>query len=161
MYYQMAAAKGNRPAQENLGYCYYYGRDGMPDYEKAFLCFTYAAENGVIEATYKLSDMYRKGHGTAQNYEKAWNLLSTLYEQSDKKHPAKKKLPDIALRMGYCYRDAVGVERDYNKAREFFLLAKRGIELRLKKHPGFGDQVVDANIKKALDDIEKRIQTQI
>jgi TPR repeat protein len=33
--YNMAAENGNRQAQENLGYCYYYGRDTEVDYEKA------------------------------------------------------------------------------------------------------------------------------
>ena len=37
-YYTMAAELGNRLATENLGYCYYYGRAGEPDYEKAFHC---------------------------------------------------------------------------------------------------------------------------
>ena len=32
--YNMAAENGNRQAQENLGYCYYYGRDTEVDYEK-------------------------------------------------------------------------------------------------------------------------------
>ncbi len=149
--------KGDPYAANSLGYIYYSDRLGKPDYDKAFRCFSYAAEAGVIEATYKLSDMYRKGHGTVQDSEKAWNLLNELYSGLDPKHPAKNKYPDIALRIGYCYRDGVGVSRNNKRAKEYFLLAKNGIELRLKKHPGFGDEVVARNINKALEDIEQRI----
>ena len=47
-YYDMAAANGNRQAQENLGYCYYYGRIGKPDYEKAFHYFALGAFDGHL-----------------------------------------------------------------------------------------------------------------
>ena len=39
----------------SLGYIYYSDRFGSPDYEKAFYYFDYAAGDGVVEATYKLS----------------------------------------------------------------------------------------------------------
>ena len=55
------------------------------------------------------------------------------------------------LRIGYCYRDGDGVERDIDKARECFYEAKEGIELRIKKHKGFGDEVVLRNVLKAID----------
>lgn len=35
-FYKLAADNGNRQAMKNLGYCYYYGRNMEPDYEKAF-----------------------------------------------------------------------------------------------------------------------------
>ena len=135
----------------SLGYIYYSDRLGSPDYEKAFYYFDYAAGDGVVEATYKLSDMYRKGHGTEKNPEYAWKLLMQLYEWCNKKKKDKGKYPDIMLRIGYCYRDGDGVERDIDKARECFYEAKEGIELRIKKHKGFGDEVVLRNVLKAID----------
>ena len=60
--YLDAAEKGQYQAYCNLGYIYYYGRTGEPDYKKAFECFN----RGVLLASdgncyYKLGDMYRKG----------------------------------------------------------------------------------------------------
>ena len=53
-YYDMAASNGNRQAQENLGYCYYYGRIGEPDYKKAFHYFALGAFDGHLISLYKI-----------------------------------------------------------------------------------------------------------
>ena len=55
-YYSMAAENGSRQAQENLGYCYYYGRDGEPDYEKAFHYFALGAFDGHLVSLYKIGE---------------------------------------------------------------------------------------------------------
>lgn len=135
----------------SLGYIYCSDRLGDPDYEKAFYYFSYAASQGVVEATYKLSDLYRKGHGTEKNPDKAWKLLSELYRNCNKKKKDKHKYPDIMLRIGYCYRDGIGVEKDLSKALESFSEAKEGILLRIKKQKGFGDEKVLENVIKAID----------
>lgn len=141
-------------AANSLGYIYYSDRLGEPDHEKAFEYFSFASRHRVIEATYKLSDMYRKGHGTEKSPQTAWELISILYDLSDKKHKSERKYPDIALRMGYCYRDGIGVKKDLDKALEFFYEAKEGIEFRIKKNCGFGDEVVLKNIIKAINSIK-------
>ena len=56
--------------------------------------------------------------------------------------------------MGYCYRDGVGVGIDRDKALECFEEAKEGIELRLKKYKGFGDEVVLKNSLEAIDSLK-------
>ena len=145
--------QGYEYAANSLGYIYYSERLGEPDCEKAFKCFSCAAEHGVIEATYKLSDMYRKGDGTIQDKEKAWELLNQLWEHTDKRNISGGKYADIALRMGYCYRDGIGVPPDSDKALEFFIKAKQAIKARMKTHPGFGDASVAANIEKAITGI--------
>lgn len=53
-YYRLAAAMGDMNAVSNLGYCYLYGRD----IEQNASLFKTAAENGVIDAMYKLGDIY-------------------------------------------------------------------------------------------------------
>jgi len=141
---------GDAHAANSLGYIYYSSRLGKPDYEKAFFYFTQAADCGIVEATYKLSDMYRHGHGTDHNPTKAWELLCSLYEKIDKKKKWKWKYPDICLRMGYCYRDGIGVDADKEKAYYYFTEAKIGIEERIEKDKGFGDEVVLKNILEAL-----------
>lgn len=148
---------GDPYVANSLGYIYYSDRLGKPDYNKAFYYFNYASSYGVIEATYKLSDLYRHGHGTDQNPEEAWHLLSVLYNHTDKRHITKGKYPDICLRIGYCYRDGIGVDKDLTKAMEFFEKAKKGITARIKKNKGFGDEQVLKNILCAIEEVEKNL----
>ena len=58
-YYLMAAKLNYADAYECLGYIYYYGRVGQPDYEKAFHYYKLASDQGNIVAAYKLADMYK------------------------------------------------------------------------------------------------------
>ncbi len=141
--------RGDDLAANSLGYIYYSSRLGAPDCERAFRCFSFAALHGVIEAIYKLSDMYRKGDGTPRNPMMAWLLLSKLWKHTDKRRISQGKYADIALRMGYCYRDGIGVEADPAEALAFFRKARRGINARRKYH-NFGDETVAANIDKAI-----------
>ena len=140
-------------AANSLGYIYASSRLGQPDYARALICFSYAAEAGIIEATYKLSDMFRLGQGVERDPERAWALLYRLYRQADKLHLGNGKYADIVLRMGYCYRDGVGVPVDRVKARGYFQEAQRAIEKRLKIHPQYGDSVVAKNIAAALESV--------
>ncbi len=141
-------------AANSLGYIYGSDRLGKPDYGKAFICFQYAANHGVTEATYKLSDLYRMGRGVRKDPEKAWEILSRLCQKTDRRHISGGKYADIMLRMGYCYRDGIGVAPDRVKAMKFFLDAKRGIEARMKRHPGYGDEVVARNIQAAIESVK-------
>lgn len=142
-------------AANSLGYIYASKRLGEPDYPKAMRCFSYASKCGYIEATYKLSDGYRLGWDGTKDSEKAWEILSTLYKKTNKRNIAKKKYADICLRMGYCYRDGVGVKQDREKALDFFLKAKRGIEARKQKNPEYGDDVVERNILAAIESVSQ------
>ena len=58
--------------------------------------------------------------------------------------------------MGYCCRDGVGVEPDRDKALDFFLKAKRGIEARKRNNPRFGDDVVERNILAAIESVTQK-----
>ena len=49
---------GDMNAVSNLGYCYLYGRDIEQNTSLAIAYFKTAAENGVIDAMYKLGDIY-------------------------------------------------------------------------------------------------------
>lgn len=73
-YYEMAAEHGMREAQENLGYCYYYGRVGEPDYEKAFHYFALGAFDGHVISLYKIGDMYLNGCYVPQNDVEAFHI---------------------------------------------------------------------------------------
>lgn len=140
----------------SLGYIYYSNRLGKPDYDKAFSFFSEAAALGNMEAQYKLSDMYRKGHGTPVDGAKALQLLKPLYEQELDKHRRGNygsKLADTALRMGYCARDGIGRERNLRDAYCLFMQAKNAILVRRAKKDHFGDGTVEANIDRALSEL--------
>lgn len=57
-YYRIAAAMGEIQAVSNLGYCYLYGRDIEANTSLAIAYFTIAANQGNIDAAYKLADIY-------------------------------------------------------------------------------------------------------
>lgn len=150
---------GDREAANSLGYIYYSNRLGEPDYDKAFFYFSKAAKAGIVEARYKLSDLYRKGHGTAKDTEKAFIMLKQVYiEQlaSIQDGYFGCKYADVALRMGYCYEEGSGCQQDYHKAHEYFLRAKYAIDMRILKSKGFGDDVVKRNIEDALERIKEK-----
>ena len=132
-YYDMAAANGNRLSQENLGYCYYYGRIGAPDYEKAFHYFALGAFAGSLISLYKIGDMYLNGHYVKRNEKEAFYIynrcLDTMTDEA-----AKTVAGPVFLRLGKMYLKGIGTEQDlmsalacYQKA-EFFLvnMVKKG-----------------------------------
>ena len=146
-------AMGDEFAADPLGYIYYSKRLGEPDYEKAFFFFNKAYHAGNQEAIYKLSDMYRKGHGTAQNLQKSWALLNKAYERGlelERMSEVDSKLADILLRMGYFAEDGLIQRANPLKACELYLAAKAEISHRLENWDCFGDKVVDRNIDTAL-----------
>ena len=145
---------GDSYAANSLGYIYYSDRLGEADYDKAFYYFSKAAKAGIVEARYKLSDLYRKGHGTQKDPDKAFSMLQKVYEEqlaSFQDGYYSCKYADTALRMGYCYEEGSGCEQDFHKAHEYFLRAKYAIDLRISKSKGFGDEVVRKNIETALE----------
>ena len=74
-YYLMAAKQGNVDAYECLGYIYYYGRVGQPDYEKAFHYYKLASDLGDVIAAYKLADMYKNGYYVSKDYTKYVQII--------------------------------------------------------------------------------------
>ena len=150
---------GEMKAANSLGYIYYSKRLGQPDYDKAFFFFSKAAEDGIIEATYKLSDMYRKGHGTAKNIKKAWSLLGKVYREELEKIKGRIfdcKYADIALRMGYFYEEGLLQKQDYHRALEYFLRAKFALEMRQMRYSSFGDSKVLKKINEAIERVSSK-----
>ena len=141
-------------AANALGYIYYSNRLGEPDYDRAFRFFSEAAAEKITQATYKMADMYRKGHGTKRDADKAFKIYQRLYNKEIKdfeEYGFGENIADIALRLGYCYENGEGVEQDLSKARQYFLKAEESINRRLEHGGAFGDDVVYKNIQKALE----------
>src|SRR5690606_15490004 len=71
-----AAEAGNAEAQYQLALLYYLGRGGIAeDHAAAAEWFGRAAKQGHAKATMRLGDLYAKGQGVPQDYERARELL--------------------------------------------------------------------------------------
>lgn len=124
-YYKLAAQNGSRQAQENLGYCYYYGRDGVPDYEKAFHYFALGAFDGHLISLYKIGDMYLNGYYVEKNESEAFHIYLHCLEGLNDQNQAAVAGP-VYLRMGRMFLHGLGTEQDakaalicYQKAESF------------------------------------------
>ena len=114
-YYKMAAEHGNRQAQENLGYCYYYGRDGEPDYEKAFHYFALGAFDGHLISLYKIGDMYLKGLYVPKNEREAFFIYMRCIETMTDDAAGRVAGP-VYLRLGRMFQEGIGTEKDLRNA---------------------------------------------
>ena len=65
------AKQGDLYCQNELGYCYLYGKGVQYDSEKAVEYFTMAADKGYKESQYELGVCYEKGRGVKQDKSKA------------------------------------------------------------------------------------------
>lgn len=123
-YYSYAAEKCVPFANTGLGYIYYFGRLGKPDYQKAYECFTREAEliTGIrfqdeeiwktnpetilimrspadyahyITVAYLLAQMYRNGYYVKKDYSRFSFLIRQLYNMmTNRNYPP---LPDYYL----------------------------------------------------------------
>ena len=147
-------------AANSLGYIYYYGRctGGVPEYDKAFKYFSIGHAYGYYESTYKLADMFLNGYGVRKNEKTAFRLYSNVYESNYKHFIAEDfrcNFADAALRMGNCYMRGIGCHKNPLAALEYFLKAELAIKKRTEKFDDYGDDVVSANIRKALAEARK------
>ena len=114
-YYQAAANHGSRQAQENLGYCYYYGRNMPVDYEKAFQYFALGAFDGHIISIYKIGDMYLNGYYVEKNPTEAFHIYEHCLEiMTDE--TAERCAGPIYLRVGKAFLYGNGTEENPKNA---------------------------------------------
>jgi len=114
-FYKMAAEKGNRQAQENLGYCYYYGREGKPDYEKAFHYFALGAFDGHLISLYKIGDMYLNGLYVPKNEKEAFYIFVRCIETMTEEAEGRVAGP-VYLRLGRMFLEGIGVSQNLKNA---------------------------------------------
>lgn len=140
-----------------LGYIYYYGRcnDGVPEYEKAYKYFSFAAFNQVFEAEYKIADMFQKGRGVAKSPETAEYMIRFLYNDTlshFKRGRLSSKFADVALRMGgFCKNEEFPEKSDYKAMLRYYYQAEFAIRLRTKEYDFYGDERVREDIEAALE----------
>lgn len=146
-----------------LGYIYYYGRttDGVPDYEKAYKYFSFAAFNQIYEAEYKIADMYYNGYGVPKSPETAKNIVSRLYEENIKYIENGEfdcKFADIAFRMGnYCKDTNDPYESDFDEMLKYYYQADFAIRMRMKHTNYYGDCKVAKAIDNALAETKEMV----
>lgn len=149
-------------AYNTLGYIYYYGRCNgkVPEYEKAFQCFSIGAASGVYESRYKLADMFLAGKGCIQSKTAGANLIMSMYLENRDLFCEKEyecKFADIALRVGGLFERGDGVEQDIEAAYGYYLEANCAIKKRLKYFDYYGDRKVAKGIEESL----KRVKDQL
>ncbi len=154
-YYKMT---GDASAANTLGYIYYYGRcnNGVPEYDEAFKYFSIGHAYTYFESTYKLADMFAHGYGVVKDGKTANHLYWSVYNQTFKQFITgiqESKFADAALRIGNCYRDGIGVEKDIRAAYYFYLQADYAIRQRISVANHYGDTSVYTGIQKSLNSI--------
>lgn len=123
--YTMAAEYGSRQAQENLGYCYYYGRTGAVDYEKAFRYFALGAFDGRVNSLYKIGDMYASGYYVEKDQKEAFGIYARCLDIMTEDDAPRCAGP-VYLRIAKMLLNGYGCEADaraalvcYQKAETF------------------------------------------
>ena len=100
-----------------LGQCYENSTVVEPDYDKAVEYYTKAAEKGSAHAQLSLGYIYLTGRlNVDEDHEKAAELFTAAAEQQN---------AEAYYYLGRCYGEEIGVERDPQKAVEYF---KKAIE---------------------------------
>ena len=95
--YMEAAKLGSITAMNNLGYCYYYGREIPVDKVKAREYWEAAAIYDDINAIYKLGDMYSRGE-IAGDEDTAWLFYRRAYRLARVERDLDN-YPDVCLRL--------------------------------------------------------------
>lgn len=149
-----------------LGYIYYYGRttNSVPDYEKAYKYFSFAAFNKIYEAEYKIADMYTNGYGVIKSPQTAENIITELYNENIKyihNGHFSTKLADIAFRMGNFRKDKYNIyESDFYDMLYYYYIARFAIKMRMKTNNFYGDTSVAAAIDKAIAETKEQMEYQ-
>jgi len=112
----------NTTALNNLGYCYYYGRNNEPDYKKAFQCFGKAAYLNHPNAMYKIGDMYEKGLYVKKCLNTAFYWYKKSYAYSGNDH---YNLASVSQRIGRAYLYGEGTEINLLRALKYLQIAEK------------------------------------
>ena len=132
--YLQSAERGNAVASMCLGYVYSYDRcEGRywqgavgggdrpyPREERAFECFSIAAEAGIPEACYKLGDMYKRGVGCEPDAASAYGWYLHASEIATVSNETPVVLGSIALRLAECFEEGFGCEQSFTCALQMY-----------------------------------------
>lgn len=159
--YLNAAEKGNVDAILSLGYVYSYNRcegkffqdfrraETEEDYrrkvdhrQRAFECFSAAAEYDIPEAYYKLGDMYQKGMGCEESPESAFRCFVQAYKLCSPLDVYGRS--GAALRLASCYERAYGCSHCFERALDLYEEAQQLFERIVSSGDWFYEKSLDA-----------------
>ena len=131
-YYEQSIDLGYQKAYKFLGNMYYNGDYGVEqDKAKAVEYYAAGAENGDFTCTHLYADCLYNGDGTEQDVDKAIELYQWLVDvQAHNKHDYAW----AAYMLGTVYEEGKYVEKDENKAQEYYELpADRMTDMYMKR----------------------------
>lgn len=145
-----------------LGYIYYHPRiDGRSDYVAAREFFMVAAACGIVEAQYKLADLFAHGYGVTRNLTAAQRLIDDLYDGELERFCSGNyqcKFADVALRRALVcearsQEPALAWQQQMwrQNAYHFALQARYALSMRALRGGQFGDSKVMANIAELIE----------
>lgn len=151
-YYDIGKELGYKLADLFLGYIWYYGRTGDRDYKKAFDCFSSitkckigdnpekgeVTKDDVVEASFKLADMYKNGYYVSKDYEMYKSIINETFDNMKNMystHDVFEKYVEVGLRKARLYEE----ENNIEKALELYYICKRDLCIRLQYNIFFGD----------------------
>ena len=111
-WFQEAAKQGHPDSQEMAGLMLFEGKGVRQDYGQALKWFLQAAEQGISKANQMVAAMFNAKMGVAQNEAKVleWELQELAQAGS----------PESKYRMGMVFREGWSVEKNEEKAFEWF-----------------------------------------
>lgn len=137
-YYSMASSYDYDGADECLGYIYYYGRVGKPDYEKAYYHYKKSADRGNITSTYKLADMYKNGYYVKKDYEVYKEMIISLYPKVKDLNDLFDPVPEVLTRLAKIYV----IDGYDEEALDLYLYSKSFLAERIKYNAFFGNLTI-------------------
>lgn len=173
--YRHSAGRGNVLANMCLGYVYSYDRcegrywvDPMtleteedyrrpyPREERAFDCFSIAAEADIPEACYKLGDLYKHGIGCEPDAASAysWYLRASKLALDGE---APVVLGSIALRLAECFEEGFGCEQSFSCALQMYRNAAEALEFAVENGEPWYEKALSnarAGAKRCMQEIE-------
>ena len=163
-FYEMASEAGDALATSNLGFCYYYGNGTEKNYEQAFKAFSKAASLNVMDAYIKLADMYFYGEYVKQDRETAFKMYIKAKNNAKsflQDWGAIQVYSDACSRIGDCYAQGQGVEKDIVEASLYYGQAVYYYALREKKNDSYSHKSFIRTIekyKKVLEELPDNIK---
>jgi len=149
--FNLAKKRGHIDSYYYLGLYYFNKEYGKQNYKKAIHCFKQSLKSDVfkINAMGLLADCYYKGLGTTIDYEKALEYYIQIQNENNIELMLKiadcyfhvktpeyykkaveiyekyttKKYPSSLFNLGICYYEGLGINKDFDKAAECFLIA--------------------------------------
>lgn len=151
-YFRLSAAMGNPQAISNLGYCYLYGRSIEPNVSLALAYFNIAADLDVIDALYKLGNIYSSNDFVDKDEELEKYYYKKAEEALLKSYAPYEDYPSLSLAIGKETMKKGLFDTDLDKA--YFLL--KCAEKGFKKYIDNGDDFYEDHYAETLDLLEDK-----